>query len=560
MIPPRFPAEQEAFELWKHLFPNDAYVAGIPEAAGKFFIPTATAIQSTRRRIAKARASTKDATIRKFLDFLDASITLAEPGRLPEMMVGSFFGYMMKEDVHPEHMRSLATAGVRALDAERRRLAGRRWPPGMRALVQLSASGLSDIVDIVERELRLTSGNDAALKAVALLRAAIRRYRKTFDLPGFRPEGTFEETYAFLEKAGADLGRSRLYPRALRILWDYKETPAQVEAAGLRMMRRELPTFRTATVALAGELHCEPTAEGVAAALKKQAGLRPDQILPFLNAVREPCQRVADRHVVAINPDYTTLVIETPSYLVNTTPSGAAYSIDSLTDHSKEVFMATTDERSAARPCAAELLNLLVHEEYGHCVHGSNTAHAYAGQPTLVDVLNSSFGCVSEGIAFQRELEFLPVMNGIASGRIDGPEERAFTEALEPWGGATVVARHYEFLTYLWRIVRFLRVIGDARINSGKQDIVAFVDWAHKVTGLEKATVYYNVFPAHQVLGPGYASTYAIIGERIRAIQERAAGKGILLRDLNAYACSIGWPPKSIFEAKLEAWVKTRSS
>jgi hypothetical protein len=558
MIEPAAKAEAEAFELWKRLRPDTAFVAGVSEAAGHFFIPTAANVKQAHTRISKVRNSTKDATLRKFLASLDAELTLPEPARLPETMVASLFGYMIKEGVDADHIRSLAAQGAKALDANRRRFGGKRWAPGMRALVQLSASGLTEIVDIVEKELQLSSGTKEALEAVGSLRGALEKYRKAFDLPGFRPEATFEETYEFLKKTGADVGRARSYPRALRDLWDYTQTPKQVESAGLRMLRHELPRFRTVTVALAGELHCDPTAEAVTNALKAKAGLRPDQILPFLNGLRDACCRVADKHVVAINPGYTVLVIETPPYFVNTTPSGAAYSIDSLTDHSKEVFIATTDERSAARPPPGELLSLLVHEEYGHCVHGSNTAHAFKGKPSLVDTLSSSFECVSEGIAFQRELEFVPVVNGIVSGRYDGAEERAFAEALEPWGGLTVVARQYEFLTYSWRIVRFLRIIGDARINSGMQDLIEFVDWAHKATGLEKATIYYNVFPAHQILGAGYASTYAIIGERIRAIQEDAAKRGVPLRDLNAYACSIGWPPTSVFEAKLRAWLKTR--
>ena len=551
-------AEQQAFEIWKTLWPDHAYVAGLDEAVGRFFVPTPAGVRRMRQRIAKVRATTKDVTVRKFLASLDAELTLPEPARRPEYMVASFFGYMMKEDVVPEHMAALASAAARALDAERRRYAGKRWPPGMRALVQLSASGLGDIVDIVEKQLQLASGGEAALTAVAKLRGALARYRESFDLPGFRPEGTFDETYAYLKEHGADLGRKRTYATALHALWDYEETPAQVEAAGLRMMRRELPRFRTVTVAMAGELHCDPTPEAVAQALRSRSGLRPDQILSFLNAVRDPCRRVADKHVVGINPKYRTLVIETPPYFVNTTPSGAEYSLDSLTDHSREVFMTTTDPKSAARPPPGELLSLLIHEEYGHAVHGSNTSNAFAGTPTRLDTVPSSFGCVSEGIAFQRELEFLPVMNGIASGRYDGPEERALSEALEPWGGATAAARQYEFLTYLWRVVRFLRVIGDARINSGKQDIVAFVEWAHKTYGVEKATVYDNIFPAHQILGAGYASTYAIIGERIREIQEKAVPKGIPLRDLNAFASSIGWPPKSVYEALLKAWVRER--
>ena len=131
------------------------------------------------------------------------------------------------------------------------------------------------------------------------------------------------------------------------------------------------------------------------------------------------------------------------------------------------------------------------------------------------------------------------------------------SDLLERWGGIGRVAREYEFLAALWRIVRFLRVIGDARINSGKQDLVHFIEWAHRTTGLERATVYYQLFPAHQIIGPGYASTYAIIGERIREIQQDALKRGKSLRDFNAYASSIGWPPKSVFEAKLEAWVRS---
>ncbi len=551
-------AEQQAFELWQTLWPDQAYVAGIDEAVGRFFIPTPSNVRHMRQRIARARASTKDAGLRKFLGFLNATLTLPEPAHLPELMTSSFFGYMMKEDVVPEHMAALAAAGAKALDAERLRRAGKRWPTGMRALVQLAVSGAVDIVDIVEKEVQLDSGNEEALAAVGKLRKALARYREAFDLPGFRPEAGFDETYAFLKEHGADLGRKSTYPKSLRDLWDYKETPSQVEAAGLRMMRREFPRFRTVTVAMAGDLHCDPTPEAVQLALRSKYGLRPDQILAFLNAVRDPCRRVADKHVVGITPRYHTLVIETPPYFVNTTPSGAEYSVDSLTDHSKEVFMATTDPKSAARPPPGELLSLLVHEEYGHAVHGSNTSNAFAGTATVIDRLSSSFGCVSEGIAFQRELEFLPVINGIASGRFDGPEERTLAEALEPWGGFTATARQYEFLTLLWRVVRFLRVIGDARINSGKQDLIEFVDWAHKTYGVEKATVYYNVFPAHQILGAGYASTYAIIGERIREIQEKARRKNLPLRDLNAFATSIGSPPKSVFEKRLEEWVRAR--
>src|SRR3989441_747410 len=519
---------------------------------GDLFIPTQRRVESVLAKISRIQKSAANAIERKVLASFRATLELREPARLPQTLLESLFGYMIKEGVKANHMRTLATDGRKALEASRRRVRG-PTAPGMRALVQLACSDLDEILKVVEGEIR----DKDARTAIRALVVANARYAKAFDLPGFSPAGTFDETYALFKRAGCGLGRSRSYPRALRDLWDYTQTPAQVEAAGLRMLRRELPHFKALAERMATELRCEATAEAVTKALKEKRGLRPDQILPFLHEVRELAQRVANRHIVAINPHYSTEVIETPPYLANSTPSRAADGLDTLTDHSREIFLATTDERSAARPCPGELLNLLVHEEYGHCVHGSNSANEFAASPDLLSLIASTFVCVSEGIAFQRELEFLPVLQEIAAGKLSGSDEDVFATSLERWGGIGRVSREYEFLAALWRIVRFLRVIGDARINSGKQDLVHFVEWAHRTTGLERATVYYQLFPAHQIIGPGYASTYAIIGERIRELQQDALKHGKSLRDFNAFASSIGWPPKTIFEAKLEAWVRS---
>src|SRR3989442_12184578 len=95
--------------------------------------------------------------------------------------------------------------------------------------------------------------------------------------------------------------------------------------------------------------------------------------------------------------------------------------------------------------------------------------------------------CVSEGIAFQRELEFLPVLQEIAAGKLSGSDEDVFATSLEGWGGIGRVSREYEFLAALWRIARFLRVIGDARINSGKQALLNSVESEHRTTGMERS-------------------------------------------------------------------------
>src|SRR6059036_2693495 len=158
---------------------------------------------------------------------------------------------------------------------------------------------------------------------------------------------------------------------------------------------------------------------------------------------------------------------------------------------------------------------------------------------------------MSEGISFLRELEFQNVIDKLKSRKGLDRDEKALVSFFEQHGGLERVAEEYEFFTWMWRIVRFLRVIGDARINSGKQSLRDFIEWAHKRTGLAKSTVYHQLFPAHQGNGPGYASTYAIVGESIREIQNRAKRNGKNLVDFNTYACSMGFPARTIFEERL---------
>jgi hypothetical protein len=158
---------------------------------------------------------------------------------------------------------------------------------------------------------------------------------------------------------------------------------------------------------------------------------------------------------------------------------------------------------------------------------------------------------LSEGISFQREIEFQEVMEKLKEGKRLTNDEKALVQFFEKRGGLEVWADEYEFYTWMWRIVRFLRVIGDARINSGKQSLRDFIEWAHKRTGLAKSTVYHQLFPAHQGNGPGYASTYAIVGESIREIQNKARRNGKNLVDFNTYACSMGFPARTIFEERL---------
>src|SRR5437879_13440648 len=97
--------------------------------------------------------------------------------------------------------------------------------------------------------------------------------------------------------------------------------------------------------------------------------------------------------------------------------------------------MITTDPRRDPSTVPGELLNGLIHEEYGHCVHASNTATAYAAKPTLTEIMFTPLaGALSEGISFQREIEFQEVMDKLKAGKKLSNDEKALVQFFEKRG------------------------------------------------------------------------------------------------------------------------------
>src|SRR5207249_2615339 len=392
-------------------------------------------------------------------------------------------------------------------------------------------------------ELRLKAENNAQLKVIDSFAAGY-----ALQEPQLYPDGVLTAFFGYLIKEGIVPSHLKALTRnAVRAMRAAAEETSQKKwPSGLRLLTlircdgllEIIKTIKKETT----DKQLKELLEDLAEATRKYASIF--RVKGFKNQGFD--------QVVRINPKYETKVIETPLYLSGMFPSAGAFFYDSFTNNPKEIFMITTDPRRDPSTVPGELLNGLVHEEYGHCVHASNTATAYGAKPTLTDVMFTPLAALSEGISFHREIEFQAVMDKLKTGKKLNNDEKALVQFFEKRGGLDVWAQEYEFYTWMWRIVRFLRIIGDARINSGKQSLRDFIEWAHKKTGLAKSTVYHQLFPAHQGNGPGYASTYAIIGESIREIQNRAKRNGKNLLDFNTYACSMGFPARTIFEKRLQ--------
>jgi hypothetical protein len=553
MRKPSSQVDKEVFQIWRDISPSDAFVAGYADCAGRTFIPKRDGIDAARNRISDIQSRCENDSQRKLLACLDTSVSILEPANIPGYVLDAFFAHLIKEGVKPAHMSSLTEYGKKALEVYLEENRGRQWPIGQKLLAVIRCDGLLEILDVVGSKTK-----SGMLKAkVNELRAAVKDYEKVVHVEGFSA-GTFDEAWNVMRAQGCALGRQDIYRQALRDLYDYAETPSEVEEKGLRFLENELDDYEKLVQEFANNLGCEARSEAVAQSLKQRKSLKPAKIIQYINQVRKLIVRIVNRWVVGVNPKYSTRVIETPRYLSGVLPSGGAFFFDYLTGRPRQIFVATTDPRRDPHTVPAELINLLVHEEYGHCLHASNSALGYAAKPAFVEMLGSSLGsALSEGISFQRELEFLNYLYRMPSEETLTRDEKAFLKSCDRLGGFETVRKEYEFYTKTWRMTRFLRVIGDARINSGKQDLGDFIEWANQKTGLSRSMVYFQVFPAHQGIGPGYASTYAIIGEAIREIQNVAKETGKDLVKFNTYASSQGFTPRSIFESRLWNYVKT---
>ncbi len=133
--------------------------------------------------------------------------------------------------------------------------------------------------------------------------------------------------------------------------------------------------------------------------------------------------------------------------------------------------------------------------------------------------------------------------------------ESGYVKLMKKFGGLHLVNLEVELLVRKWRLIRFLRVVGDVRINCGKQGLFEFVDWANRHTGVPRSNVYYQLFPAHEGMFPGYATFYAVVGEEIRSIEERIKDERERI-DFSTYLTGIGYPPRSIYKRRLEEFAQ----
>src|SRR5256712_8359304 len=114
MVTPRTETERAVFEVWKELRPDEAFVFGLDECAGRLFIPTQRRVDSPLAKISRIQKGATSPIERKLLASFRPSLKHPEPPPLPPTMLQSLFGYTIKKGVKTNHLPGPATAGPEA--------------------------------------------------------------------------------------------------------------------------------------------------------------------------------------------------------------------------------------------------------------------------------------------------------------------------------------------------------------------------------------------------------------------------------------------------------------
>lgn len=546
---PKSEAEGMVFQVWKDRAPARTFSAGLEDYAGRVFVPSEENIGGMLEMLRNAKAQAADELDLAYAKNLELGLVFEEPYQTPDEGLWAYFRHLVTEGPVSAHLISLTDSIAEALDAAKDRLAKEYWPAEVLISVCGKCDGLTRMVDTVKAESQdptLTAKLDGLEKKVA-------EYRSMFEVEGIK-ECDFEEVYPILQDIGGDLGRKDIYPRIMQERYDFPETPGEFARDAMGWLEEELPILNATRESLADRYGCDDSTETVEKETETRRAIKKSEILDYVNGFRERITPLMNERLVRITPNYETRLMETPPYLVSFIPTAAMSTFGELSDRPFNIFFVSTDEKRSPSTGSPMLFQTIVHEEFGHCVNYSNTTTRFAANPGLMEGLHTTFSlAASDGISFFRELESLNLLNELAGKESLAPAEEKFMRMVRKYEDFETWLLEVKFEVYKWRIVRFLRAISDSNINMGKQSLTDFVEWAHGKTGLRKKTIFNQIFIFQSTVG--YAPVYSVVGQSLRRIQESALEAGKDVVDFNTYACSLGFPPRQMWEQKLRDWI-----
>lgn len=534
--------EKEVFELWKEISPESAYGAGLKQYAGKIWIPTHSNIKKTLQKINELEKKA-DLTAKKFLATIKRELMIEEPHDPPGAILGTFYTHLVIEGVNEKHILALAEQSLNFLGVQED-LWEQKWPIEFQIFSAQSCDGANAVIETIKKKCK----RKEVKQALTAVQKRLNKWKENTCTIKLK-RNDFTEIYPILKKKSKGLARKNTYRATIKDLYDYIETPEQIEKFALSWIKEELPIFKKIQQKLAKRYKCKPTVENIKKALEKHQHVSPKKLVKTIITLRKTLQPLANTEWVKITPKYDVRVIETPEYLVPFLPTAAMQTFNTLTKPFC-LYFATTDEKASPATALPDIIQTTIHEEYGHCV---NFLNSYTiGKPRKIEIIGTTLDVpITEGISFYRELESLKTFKRILTKGAHNKIEKELVKEIEKTCSFEEFYEGLEFIVYEWRMVRFLRAVSDVRINLEKQTFPQFIEWAHRKTGLTKKLVYDQTI--HFQENPGYAPCYSMFGQKLRELQRKAIKKGFTQKEFNTFVASAAFPARSVFEKRIKS-------
>jgi len=465
-------SEKEVFELWKEIDPSGAFSAGLKEYAGQIWIPSHANVKNALSKIKKLE-KTKDPVTKKFLGTMKRELLLEEPQDPPGAILSTFFAHLVIEGIKDKHMISLAEQGLNFLGVQQH-LWTKKWPIELQIYTSQECDGANMIIEVVKKKCKKETK-----EALTALQTRLKLWKK--NITKLKLKRNDYKEIAPLLKRSKGLGRKRHYRTTIKELYDYTETPEEIEKLALSWIKEELPMFNKIKKKLAKRYGCKATVEEITKALDKYQKVPTSKLIKSIGSLRKVLEPLAEQEWVKITPKYKVKVIETPKYLEALLPTAAMEIFNGLKKNPFCIYFATTNPKASPAKSLPNVVQTTIHEEYGHCVHLMNS-HTM-GKAKLIELLGRASSIkISEGLSFHRELESINTFERMSERGAHNKVERAVMKEIEKYCPFEEFVDGVHFVVAQWRMVRFLRAISDVRLNLEKQTFPKFIDCAHIAT------------------------------------------------------------------------------
>lgn len=341
--------------------------------------------------------------------------------------------------------------------------------------------------------------------------AALREYRMLFEIEGLA-SAAFAEYWPLLQTGDAIAGPQRTpgFPACLQSRYQIQESPQQIAALAQAWLEREVPLARK----VARQIAALPFASGA----------------DDLQAV---WLRVCVHYEVDCG-DWTARVARACE------DYGACYLLTREPDAGARC-------RGQRCPAAQQRLSLLsmINAWAGAAARGrpapapeDDAASPLAGLDTaLAEPL-------CEGMAFCLEFDYWDAARTLLAVAAPTPVQSAYLALY----GATPEAQAEGVLcaqleTYIRRLLRYVRALGDARIHDGETTYTDFIAWAAGVTGLSMETLHAECFGL--MAAPGWAACQAVGPAAYTLSRHHSAVRGVSPRAFHSAAArqrAHAWP------------------